>query len=178
MSVQIKNLDMASEVQIYDNFLSENYLNDLKKLLLHPDGGVAIFPYFFGDRKVSEGDGFAQFTHQFYNGQTINSKFFDDLLPMLDILKPVSLIRIKANLQLKDTEVRMTGMHLDIDNPIENQKTGIFYMNTNNGKTIFEDGEEIESVENRMIIFPASKRHAGTTHTDTMYRCVINFNYF
>ena len=35
----------------------------------------------------------------------------------------------------------------------------------------------IDSVKNRMIIFPTSKRHAGTTHTDTMYRCVINFNW-
>ena len=176
MSVQIKNFDMASEVQVYNNFLEKKDFNNLKHFML--SGECHVFAWYFSPSKVSGGDGFAQFTHQFYNGQTVRSKFFDDLLPMLEILNPVSLIRIKANLQLKDTEVRMTGMHLDIDNPIENQKTGIFYMNTNNGKTIFEDGEEIESVENRMIIFPASKRHAGTTHTDTMYRCVINFNYF
>ena len=54
----------------------------------------------------------------------------------------------------------------------------LLYMNTNNGKTIFEDGEEVDSVENRMVIFPASRMHAGTTHTDAMYRCVINFNWF
>ena len=169
---------MASEVQVYNNFLSENNFNELKKLLLHPEDGETIFPYFFNDRKISTEVGFAQFTHVFYNHQTINSEFFDDLRPILDKLNLVSLIRIKVNLQLKDTEVRVTGMHHDVNNPMENQKTGIFYMNTNNGKTIFEDGEEIESVENRMIIFPASKRHAGTTHTDTMYRCVINFNWF
>ena len=176
MSVQIKNFDMASEVQVYDNFLEKKDFNNLKHFML--SGECHVFAWYLSPSKVSGGDGFAQFTHQFYNGQTVRSNFFDDLLPMLEILNPVSLIRIKANLQLKDTEVRMTGMHLDIDNPIENQKTGIFYMNTNNGKTIFEDGEEIDSVENRMVIFPASKRHAGTTHTDTIYRCVINFNWF
>ncbi len=69
-------------------------------------------------------------------------------------------------------------MHKDYNNPAVDQKTGILYMNTNNGKTIFEDGEEIESVENRLIIFPASKFHAGTTHTDTRYRCLINLNWF
>ena len=79
---------------------------------------------------------------------------------------------------MKDTRIRVTGMHNDFDDPLEYQKTGIFYMNTNNGKTIFEDGEEIDSIENRMVVFPASKRHAGTTHTDTIYRCVINFNWF
>ena len=87
-------------------------------------------------------------------------------------------MRIKANLQTKDSKIRTSAMHTDWPNPLENQKTGIFYMNTNNGKTIFNDGEEISSVENRMIIFPASRRHAGTTHTDTMYRCLINFNWF
>ena len=136
------------------------------------------FPYFFSDSKVSDGDGFAQFIHQFYDGQTINSNFFESLKPILEKLNVISLIRIKSNLQIKDTEIRTTPMHHDIDDPIENQKTGIFYMNTNNGKTIFEDGEQINSVRNRMIIFPALKRHAGTTHTDTTYRCLINFNWF
>ena len=165
---------MASEVKVYNNFISETDFNKLKNLLLKNDN----FPYFFSDNKIYEGDGFPQFTHQFYNGQTINSEFFNILDPILDKLKPASLIRIKTNLQMKDTRIRVTGMHNDFDDPLEYQKTGIFYMNTNNGKTIFEDGEEIDSIENRMVVFPASKRHAGTTHTDTIYRCVINFNWF
>ena len=68
--------------------------------------------------------------------------------------------------------------HKDIDNNLENQKTGIFYINTNNGKTIFESGEQVDSVENRMIIFPGSLMHTGTTHTDTNIRCLINFNWY
>ena len=67
MSVQIKNLDMASEVQIYDNFLSETDLNKLDNLILHNDH----FPYFFNDYKVDEGDEFAQFTHYFYQNNIV-----------------------------------------------------------------------------------------------------------
>ena len=167
---------MASEVQVYDNFLEKKDFNNLKHFML--SGECHVFAWYFSPSKVSGGDGFAQFTHQFYYGQTINSEYYHLLDPILDKLNPISLIRIKINLQMKDTQIRMTGMHNDFDDPLENQKTGIFYMNTNNGKTIFEDGEEIESVENRMIIFSASKRHAGTTHTDTTYRCLINFNWF
>tara|TARA_B100000214_G_C23817260_1_gene557923 strand:- start:106 stop:618 length:513 start_codon:yes stop_codon:yes gene_type:complete len=166
--------------EVHDNYLSKNDFNQLKKLLLGNN-----FSYYLQDCIVSEGDGFFQFTHIFYDDQVIKSKHFDNLHPILDKLNPVSLIKIKANLQIKDTEIVTTDMHRDIEfgysnfrDPIENQKTGIFYMNTNNGKTIFEDGEEIESVENRLIIFPASKFHAGTTHTDTRYRCVINLNWF
>ena len=173
MSVQIKNLDMASEVQVYNNFLSKTDFNELKKILLSVN-----FPYYFQISKVSDGDGFFQFTHIFYQNHNISSDYCDNLNPILDKLNVVSLMRIKANLQTKDSKIRTSAMHTDWPNPLDNQKTGIFYMNTNNGKTIFEDGEEINSVENRMIIFPASRRHAGTTHTDTMYRCLINFNWF
>ena len=174
MSVQIKNLDMASEVQVYNNFLSKTDFNELKEIFLNTNN----FPYYLQNYKVVEGDGFTQFTHIFYQDQNVSSDFYGSLYPIIKKLNIVSLIRIKLNLQLKDVKVRLTGLHHDIQNPIENQKTGIFYMNTNNGKTVFEDGEEIDSIENRMIIFPASKQHAGTTHTDTMYRCLINFNWF
>ena len=79
---------------------------------------------------------------------------------------------------MKDTEIRTTPMHQDYKITLDNQKTGIFYVNTNNGKTVFEDGEQITSIANRLIVFPACKIHAGTTHTDVNYRCVINLNWF
>jgi hypothetical protein len=57
-------------------------------------------------------------------------------------------------------------------------KTAIFYLNTNDGYTIFEkDGEKIDSLENRMLIFDSSERHSGTNCTDQKYRAVINFNF-
>ncbi len=165
---------MDSQIQIFDNFLNETDFNKLEKLLLAPDN----FPYYFTNYKVIVGDNFPQFTHKFYNDNNINSNFYNELNCILEKINPISLIKIKANLQIKDTMVRKTKMHQDFQNPLDNQKTGIFYMNTNNGKTIFEDGEEIDSLANRMVIFPASKLHAGTTHTDVNYRCVINFNWF
>jgi hypothetical protein len=61
----------------------------------------------------------------------------------------------------------------------ENAKitTGIFYVNTNNGKTIFDTGEEISSEENKYIEFDSRKLHTGTTCTNQKRRMVINFNY-
>ena len=50
-------------------------------------------------------------------------------------------------------------------------------MNTNNGYTKFEDGTTVKSEANRMVTFPASMRHLGTTCTDQKIRVVINFNY-
>jgi len=70
---------------------------------------------------------------------------------------------------------------LDIEdsNAPKNINTSIFYLNTNNGITIFEDTkEEVESVSNRMITFPGYLRHTGTTATDKPHRILININYF
>ena len=58
-----------------------------------------------------------------------------------------------------------------------NPKTAIFYINTNNGYTLFEDGTKVESVENRICIFPYYMKHTGTTCTDKNQRVVININY-
>ena len=92
-------------------------------------------------------------------------------------INALSLIRIKANLQLRDSSIKESGMHTDVNIISQKQKTGVFYINTNNGKTIFQDGQKVDSVENRMVIFPSSLHHNGTTHTDTLYRCVINLNW-
>ena len=67
------------------------------------------------------------------------------------------------------------GYHTDF--PFE-CKTAIFYINSNNGLTLFKNGQIIESVENRMVIFNSQLEHTGTTSTDTKNRIVVNFNYF
>ena len=55
--------------------------------------------------------------------------------------------------------------------------TSIFYMNTNNGYTEFEDGTKVESIANRIVSFPFNMEHTGTSCTDEQTRIVINFNY-
>ena len=57
-------------------------------------------------------------------------------------------------------------------------KTGVFYLHTTNGPTSFKEGQKVDCVENRMVIFPADMEHSGCTHTDNLLRGVINFNWF
>jgi len=59
----------------------------------------------------------------------------------------------------------------------DNIKTSIYYFNTNNGYTLFKDGKKIDSVQNRLITFPSSMEHTGTTCTDQPFRLVLNMNY-
>ena len=65
-----------------------------------------------------------------------------------------------------------------LEEKLKQLTTSIFYVNTNNGYTKFEDGTKVESVANRMVIFPSNMKHIGTSCTDEKTRVVINFNYF
>ena len=76
----------------------------------------------------------------------------------------------------KTTNIIKHGFHNDWD--YEDSKTSIFYVNTNDGYTEFEDGTVVESVENRLVTFPSPLKHTGTSCTDTSRRMVININYF
>ena len=169
---------MASEIQVYDNFLSKHELDEINSSLF---SDKSVFNLYFSRSKMSDGvkeDGITQFIHFLYVDNQIVSDFFglfsNTIFNKLNIL---SFIRVKLNLQIRDSMIRKSQLHRDIEVIAQEQKTGIFYLNSNNGYTFFENGEKIKSVENRMVIFPSSLYHAGTTHTDAQYRCVVNMNW-
>ena len=101
---------------------------------------------------------------------------------IIDIINPIAVIRIKANLLTKTPNIIENEFHIDLNDLSEEKlkqvTTSIFYVNTNNGYTKFEDGTKVESVANRLVIFPANMKHTGTSCTDEKIRVVINFNYF
>jgi hypothetical protein len=143
-----------------------------------------MFPWFFNSRKTYNDEhknltNF-QFTHTFFDHNAEASIYYRDLIfPFFALLNPVSIIRVKANLTGVTPywpERTISEFHIDI--PEANNKTAIYYVNSNNGKTVFPNGTEIDSVANRMIIFDGSELHAAVSSTDKQVRCVINFNYF
>tara|TARA_Y100001963_G_scaffold157817_1_gene255199 strand:- start:105 stop:584 length:480 start_codon:yes stop_codon:yes gene_type:complete len=118
-----------------------------------------------------------QFVHMFwYPTKGITSQNISILNPLLDKINPNILVRIKANLNIRTDEMKLREYHVDIG-PY-NHTTSIYYLNTNNGSTYFEDGTEVESVANRLLTFNSSMKHAGSTCTDEKIRVVLNLNYF
>ena len=63
------------------------------------------------------------------------------------------------------------------EDAVSHWTTAIFYINTNNGYTEFENAEKIESVAIRFIMFPSNIKHRGVTQTDEQTRIMINFNF-
>ena len=157
-------------IKIIDNFLDEEYFNSLKNTYTDPN-----FPWYFQKGKVNKDDGNFQFTHLFFTNNKINSDYFASIEPLLLKLNAKSLVHIKLNATFKESVIKKFILHTDVNFSCN---TAVFYLNKNNGKTVFKNGKEVESIENRIVIFPSNLEHTGTTHTDTPYRMVLNLNYF
>jgi len=114
-------------------------------------------------------------THMFYDEGGIVSPFFKLLLPLINFIKPKSLIRIKGNFYPQTESLIEHGKHWDYD--YEHQ-AAIFSLNTCDGFTRLDGGQKIGSVENRMLFLDATKLHNSTTCTNEKGRFNINFNYF
>lgn len=163
------------EYTVQDNFLPSDVFNTIKSVFL--GGG---FPWYISDsiigKRVEDPLFGYQFTHLLYAEKTPQSNFYQIIMPMIEVLNPSALVKIKANL----TPVRPIryepGMHKDIDN--FDGYTSVFYINSNNGYTKFKDGSVIESVENRLVTFRSTTVHTAGACTDQRYRCVLNLNYY
>ena len=101
---------------------------------------------------------------------------------MTDILRvvdPAILSRAKLNINYNTETIFEHGYHNDCaKSHMHMFESAVFYLNTNDGYTCFEDGTKIESVENRFVAFDSSLKHSGTTCTNEKSRIVLNINYF
>ena len=125
------------------------------------------------------------FTHNFYNRWEAGGESFQLILPLLNEIKCANPIHMRANLTLRKEKTLHTAWHTDVDpyNLFDGQsvnfKTALFYLNTNNGSTLFDKKElnEVEAIANRLVVFDANVSHCNKYSTNTKDRIVINFNY-
>ena len=106
------------------------------------------------------------------------SQHFQDIKPVLyfldDRLKFMvdRLIRINCTLCTNQGGYKPQDMHVDFPFP---HYTGILYINTNNGPTLFED-TKVDCIANRFVLFDGSTPHAASIQDDTQARFNIVFN--
>lgn len=166
-------------IKVVDNFLDVNEFIELKNYII-VNGNL---PWYIRNSvgNIGSNDGYF-LMHMFYNDFKPSSDHFKILAPLLENINPLSLIRIKSNFYPTTSEMIHHDFHVDFSNlhgDAISCKACLFYLNTNNGKTIFETGEEIKSIENRAVFFDPSIPHRSTTCTnDPIGRFNINFNYF
>jgi hypothetical protein len=168
--------------QIIDNFLEFNDFQRIKDTMF----SNKIYWYYANgvvpeDTALCKPNFNTQMYHPFYSDEAGASDTFEVLNPIIKKLNFKRLIKCKANLLLCTETPQIHGFHMDLcDYPdiISQSKTAVFYVNTNNGSTVFEKyGKRVTSVENRIAIFDATEIHSGSTCTDQKSRIVININY-
>jgi hypothetical protein len=164
--------------QIYDNFLHNDDYNKIQSEMLS-----TRFPWYYNKTITHKDESLVKedylnnflFWHMFYTNGHQNSDKFNLLTPLLNRINPFSIFRIKANLYPRTENIIQHNWHIDFERI--KQKTAIYYINDNNGKTIFKDGLVVDSIKNRLIVFDTDLYHASTTCTDEQVRCNINLNY-
>jgi len=170
----------SPDFKIEDNFLRQKELESIQEVLLGNS-----FSWFFNYKlnetfKLKEYP--FQLSHTFYENGAPSSQVVQPLVPILEILRSLSIYRIRANLLTKTSNHIENPFHVDMPGLSEEKQkqwtTSIFYVNTNDGYTLFEDGTKVESVANRMLTFPTNMKHTGTSCTNSQTRIVINFNYY
>ena len=99
--------------ELIDNFLGPEDLKKIQDLFL---GSKIAWNCINGI--VLPGDGDFQFVHVLYTNYAPVSPFFNDLSPIWKKLDPVSIVRCKANLNMKTPEHVESAFHRDVDNCI------------------------------------------------------------
>ena len=172
-------MEKFERIKVIDNFLKEDDFKKIQDIFMS-----SHIPWHYNNYVISpehkKSSEHYQFIHPFYIKSCVQSNFYVDLFPILDNLDYYLMIKCKANLLIKTKTIIEHGYHIDLSDLEKHHKpkTSIFYINTNNGYTKFEDGSIIQSVENRLVTFDTRMEHTGSTCTDENVRIVINFNYF
>ena len=163
-----RRLDFLLSMKIIDDFLSDDEYQNLFSFITNNN-----FPWFFGN-VITDSESL-QFTHCFYQFD-MPTQYFQNVEFFREKLEMASLVRIKANInpRTETLQIHDDAWHNDFDN----MTTAIYYLNTNNGFTKFENGDKVNSVANRIVIFDSNLKHTGTSCTDSYARLLINLNYF
>lgn len=165
---------MNEEILIKDNHLSEKEMSDLENFLISDK-----FPYYYNVNIAGEdveNNGLFMFNHILIHkdGECSNVGNMITNIIMKNIPHK-NIFRSKINFYLKSETLKKHKFHKDDKN--ESIKIALFYINTNDGYTEFEDGTIINSLRNRLVLFPCKLKHRSTTTTNTRHRLNININY-
>ena len=180
-----KKKQIATDLAVVDNFLEEDLFKEVKEAFFHSDTHWHFTPnisdndstnalknplnnYYFTHLLYKEYESFSSFTR----------RFMEIMIPPLSQklgFKFNAITRIKANMYPRTETLQVHPWHVD-----SNEKTqmgALLMMNTCDGFTGFSDGTQVDTIENRMVLFDATERHHSTNCTNDQFRMTININY-
>lgn len=159
--------------EVIDNFLPDEVFTELIDKIFYRENFPWLLSLNVSDKQSNDGIYFANtllLPEEFHISDEI-----EIVKPLLDKIGYKSLTRVRVNLYPSTPEVTRHGNHVDYD---FSHNGVIFYLNTNNGKTIINDQIEVDSIANRALFFDPGVTHCSTTCSDAYYRSTIVINYF
>lgn len=174
-------------IRYQDNFLSEDELDDLTQIFNHTlnFNMNEVLPH---DQIKCDPLDNHQFVHPIVESGG-RSKVVSPHFPLfkklfLNKLNCKRCERMKINVTSRTSTPIEHGYHTDywdVSDTDVKMSTAIYYFNTCDGytgiKTKKGSIKKIESVENRICIFPPHWRHTGTTTSNSRFRTVLNIVY-
>lgn len=166
-------------IKYSDNFLTKTELESLQEIM---PGLTYVLDMYTCDCPDALHN--FQFTHNIVkNGKEVSPHFPLFKRLFLDKLGSTECQRMRICVNASTHEVMENGYHYDwYDSREDNlMNAAIFYFNTCDGYTAIKTKKgkikKIESVENRIGIFPAHWAHTGTTTSNSMVRTILNIVY-
>jgi len=161
--------------KVYQNYLSNSFFGELQHLLFSNS-----FPWYYQskitgqEQSTTTGQGF-MFTHNLIYKGVVESDWGEVITnALMEKVSYDKIIRAKINCYSSTQELIKHDFHKDSEQSV---KVGLFYLNTNNGYTEFENNQKVESKENQMLFFDGKHLHRSTNCTDEKVRITININY-
>ena len=161
-------------MKIIDNFLPKTDFEVIQQFLLGDNFSWNLLPSIANNK---QGLDQYQFVHTFFDISKPSLQNYSNFLtPLFNKLQAKYILRVKANCRPRTSTGVLSDYHVDM---YLNQQTAIYYLNTNNGYTKFQDNtlQDVQSIANRLLTFNGSLKHCGASATDTNYRIVLNINY-
>ena len=91
-------------MKVVDNFLDQQTFDNIQSVMLSPD-----FPWHYNEKSITPpAPSVSQFIHIFYADNIVRS-YYNLINPLVVKLKPKSLQRVKANLNVKTNTIIETG---------------------------------------------------------------------
>ena len=174
-----------SKIEIIDNFLNKDDFDELKVFLMSPRSQwrfVDFIAHKVERDQDQDRDGY--FVHSFTDRDPNSfierfevSPDYQKVGKLMDCIKNKlnyrQILRIRSSLYPRRDKQKPDPFHVDYN---FDHKVCIFYVNTNNGFTLFENGKKVNSIANRLMIFDGLEKHCSVVQTDTTARYIININ--
>tara|TARA_B100000029_G_scaffold451952_1_gene476865 strand:+ start:301 stop:1023 length:723 start_codon:yes stop_codon:yes gene_type:complete len=179
-------------MKVIDNFLPRDEFREIQQIFQGK-----FCPWTYCDDMSKTGDPFYHFEH--YLKSVARNQFRNNFSTMEPVCRGLELkeegrdldipvanfpevFEIQALLLPKSFFRRDTGFAAISRDPEDGMKTGMYFINNNNGYTLLErpgmqNNEKVKSIENRMVILDQNERVSHSTCTNAKRRLIVYFNW-